>query len=124
MIPFKIFFTSHLIGNVQFFRNIPGAFTVSAVGLPLRFPAILLIIYLFGINLAGLLLMGADKQRARKRRWRIPEKTLFLIAAFGGSIGSILGMLLFRHKTRHLSFCLGMPAILALQIMVGWAVCH
>lgn len=86
--------------------------------------AILLIFYLLALNLAGLLSMGIDKQRARKHRWRIPEKTLFLIAALGGSAGSILGMLLFRHKTRHLSFRLGMPAILALQIMVGWAVCH
>lgn len=86
--------------------------------------AILIIVYLLALNLAGLLSMGIDKQKARKHRWRIPEKTLFLIAALGGSAGSILGMLLFRHKTRHLSFRLGMPAILALQIMVGWAVCH
>lgn len=87
-------------------------------------PAALLITYLLAVNLAGLLSMAIDKQRARKHRWRIPEKTLFLIAALGGSIGSILGMLLFRHKTRHLSFCLGLPMILALQVMGVWAVCH
>lgn len=86
--------------------------------------AILIIVYLLALNLAGLLSMGIDKQKARKHRWRIPEKTLFLIAALGGSAGSILGMLLFRHKTRHLSFCLGMPGILALQIIGAWTVFH
>ena len=90
----------------------------------MRFPELLLIAYLLIINLAGCLSMGIDKQRARKHRWRIPEKTLFFIAALGGSVGSILGMQLFRHKTKHLSFCLGMPMILALQIMGAWAICH
>ncbi len=102
----------------------PTYFVTFTAGSLLRFPAALLIIYLAAINLAGFLSMFIDKQRARKHRWRIPEKTLFFIAALGGSAGSILGMQLFRHKTKHLSFCLGMPMILVLQIMGAWAVCH
>ncbi len=60
--------------------------------------------------------MGIDKKRAIKRAFRIPEATLFLIAIIGGTIGSILGMYVFRHKTRHVSFVYGMPAILFIQI--------
>lgn len=90
----------------------------------MKFPTMLPVVYLLAVNLAGFLSMGIDKQKARKHRWRIPEKTLFLIAALGGSIGSIFGMILFHHKTRHLSFCLGMPLILALQVMGAWALCR
>ena len=72
--------------------------------------------YFIGINLIGFALMGIDKYKARKRAFRIPEATLFIIAVIGGSIGSIMGMYLFRHKTRHLSFRFGMPLILILQI--------
>lgn len=75
-------------------------------------------IYLLIINLAGFLLMGMDKSRARRNRWRIPEKTLFLTAVLGGSIGSIAGMYFFRHKTRHTTFVIGMPCILLLQIVL------
>ena len=75
-----------------------------------------LLCYLILANLAALLLMGLDKSRARRHRWRIPERTLFLSAVLGGSAGSIAGMWLFRHKTRHWYFVLGMPAILALQV--------
>ncbi len=64
-------------------------------------------------------LMGIDKWRAANHSWRIPEKTLFLSAALGGSLGAILGMQLFRHKTQHWSFKLGMPAILAVQIILA-----
>lgn len=74
--------------------------------------------YLTVINLCGFLSMMIDKRKAEKHRWRIPEKTLFLIAALGGSIGSILGMRVFRHKTRHWYFVVGMPAILILQIIL------
>lgn len=63
--------------------------------------------------------MGIDKLKAKKRGFRIPEATLFLIAFIGGSIGSILGMYLFRHKTRHRSFIIGMPVILAVQIIIA-----
>ncbi len=72
--------------------------------------------YLIVVNLIGFALMGIDKRRAIKKLWRIPESTLFIIALIGGSIGSILGMRTFRHKTRHWYFVYGMPAILFLQI--------
>jgi uncharacterized membrane protein YsdA (DUF1294 family) len=81
-------------------------------------------LYLFIVNALGFLLMLIDKQKARKGRWRIPEKTLFLTAAIGGSVGSLLGMYTFRHKTKHLSFTLGMPAILIAQLLLAWAVVH
>ena len=79
-----------------------------------------LISYMVLINLLALALMGIDKWKARRGRWRISEKTLFLAAIFGGSIGSLAGMYLFRHKTKHLRFTIGIPVILVLQ-MVGLA---
>ncbi len=80
-----------------------------------------LLLYLILINAAAFLLMLVDKQKARKNLWRIPERTLFLSALLGGSVGALLGMYTFRHKTRHLSFTLGMPAILIGQlILVGY----
>lgn len=79
-----------------------------------------LLIYLLLINAAGLVLMLADKIKARKGLWRIPERTLMLTAALGGSVGVHMGMYLFRHKTRHPKFTLGVPAILTAQIMLGW----
>ena len=74
-----------------------------------------LLIYLLIINALGFLLMLLDKQKARKKKWRIPEATLMGIAAIGGSIGSLLGMYTFRHKTRHPKFRLGIPLIQAIQ---------
>lgn len=74
-----------------------------------------LLVYLLIINAAGFLLMRSDKVRARKNRWRIPEATLMTVAALGGSVGSLLGMYTFRHKTRQLKFTLGIPAILVAQ---------
>jgi uncharacterized membrane protein YsdA (DUF1294 family) len=76
----------------------------------------LILIYLLTVNAVGFLLMLVDKQKARKGLWRIPESTLLLTAAIGGSIGSLAGMYTFRHKTRHLKFTMGIPAILILQI--------
>ena len=76
----------------------------------------LFLIYLVLINLAAFMAFGIDKSRARHHAWRIPEKTLFLLAAVGGSIGALLGMFFFRHKTRHLSFRIGLPVILLVQI--------
>ena len=61
--------------------------------------------------------MKSDKWKAKKNRWRIPEATLFLAALIGGSIGSMAGMYLFRHKTKHIKFIVGIPLILALQII-------
>lgn len=77
----------------------------------------LLILYLLIINAAGLLLMLVDKIKAKKNLWRIPEVMFFVIAAIGGSIGSLAGMYLCRHKTKHFHFILGIPLILAIQIM-------
>ena len=73
-------------------------------------------IYFLVINLIGFLAMGFDKFKAKKNYWRTKEKTLFIIALIGGSIGSIIGMYTFRHKTKHNSFVFGMPIILAMQI--------
>lgn len=78
----------------------------------------LLISYAIIMNMIGFALMGIDKHKAKKRAFRIPEATLFTVALIGGSIGSILGMYLFRHKTRHRSFVYGMPAILILQVIL------
>ena len=78
----------------------------------------LILIYLIVINLISFTLMGVDKSWAKKRAWRIPESTLFVLALIGGSIGSIAGMHLFHHKTRHWYFLYGMPAILILQILI------
>ena len=79
------------------------------------------LLYLLLINAAAFLLMLVDKLKAKKNRWRIPERTLFGSALLGGSIGAILGMYTFRHKTRHLSFTLGMPAILIAQVaLIIW----
>ena len=77
----------------------------------------ILLFYLLIVNAAGFILMLVDKIKAKRNLWRIPEATLFLVAAVGGSIGSLLGMYTFRHKTKHLKFTLGMPLILALQIL-------
>ena len=73
-------------------------------------------IYLLILNILGFAFMGIDKRRAIRSAFRIPEATLFAIAILGGSIGSILGMHLFRHKTKHWYFLFGMPIILILQI--------
>ena len=78
----------------------------------------LLLAYIVVINVIGLALMGIDKAKARKRAWRIPEATLFLIALVGGSLGTTVGMRVFRHKTLHWYFVFGMPAILIVQILL------
>lgn len=75
--------------------------------------------YLLLINLAGFVLMGIDKHQARRHRQRIPERRLLVLAALGGSVGCILGMAVWRHKTKHPKFTLGLPAILLLQLGIG-----
>lgn len=81
------------------------------------------LLYLLLINATAFLLMLMDKQRARRNRWRIPERTLIGSAILGGSVGALLGMYTLRHKTRHLKFTLGIPAILIAQIaLVFWLV--
>ena len=73
------------------------------------------IVWLVLVNGLAIILMGLDKARARKGNWRIPEKTLFIVAFAGGSPGILCGIWLFRHKTRHQSFTWGIPLILLLQ---------
>ena len=77
------------------------------------------LIYLAVINLVGILVMATDKSRAIKGKWRIPEKSLFLVSLLGGSLGTWAGMYLFRHKTKHWYFVIGMPLILILQVALG-----
>lgn len=79
----------------------------------------LLLYYLLIINAAGFLLMLVDKWKAKKNRWRIRESTLLIVAALGGSVGSLLGMYIFRHKTLHLKFTVGIPVILAGQCVLA-----
>lgn len=78
-----------------------------------------LLLYLLIINAAGFLLMHADKQKAKRGAWRIPEATLLWVAVLGGSIGSLAGMNLFRHKTKHPKFTIGIPVILTLQVIAA-----
>ncbi len=75
------------------------------------------IIYLLIMNTIGVVIMGSDKSRARRKVWRIPEQNLFLVSVLGGSIGTWAGMYLFRHKTKHWYFVIGMPLILVLQLV-------
>lgn len=78
-------------------------------------------LYLLAVNLAAFVLMGADKRRVRRGAWRISEKALFLPAALGGALGGVLGMKVFRHKTRHWYFRFGFPLLLAAQVLgLGW----
>lgn len=76
-----------------------------------------IIIYFLIINLIGFLAMYIDKQKAKKGKWRIPEKTLFIITGLGGGIGTITGMYTFRHKTQKIAFVVGFPVITILEIL-------
>ena len=78
----------------------------------------ILMIYLFIINAAGLLLMLIDKGKAVKKAWRIPEATLMTVAVIGGSLGTLIGMRLFRHKTKHPKFSVGIPLLLVIHILL------
>ena len=81
-----------------------------------------LILYFLIINALGFILMLADKHKARKNKWRIPESTLMGVAALGGSIGCLLGMYTVRHKTKHLKFTLGVPMILIGQMVAAYLI--
>lgn len=81
-------------------------------------------IYLSIINALALILMLVDKIKAQKKKWRIKELTLISCAALGGSLGALLGMYLFRHKTRHPKFSIGIPVILCLQILIALLMYH
>lgn len=74
--------------------------------------------YLMVINIITLVAYGMDKRKAKKESWRIPEKTLLLLTAVGGSIGALLGMYGFRHKTKHLKFVLGVPVLFAFHVVL------
>lgn len=78
----------------------------------------LIFMYLAIINAVSFLLMLIDKQKARKRRWRIPEAVLLGVTAIGGSFGTLMGMYIFRHKTRHISFTAGVPLLLFVHFFV------
>lgn len=75
------------------------------------------LLYIIGINLLGFLIMYIDKYKAINNQWRISERTLISIAAIGGSIGSLLGMYTFRHKTKHIKFTFGIPFIIICQLI-------
>lgn len=79
----------------------------------------LILIYLLTVNALGFVLMLADKRKAQKNKWRIPESTLMLVALIGGSVGCLAGMYTFCHKTRHPKFTVGVPLILALQVVLA-----
>jgi uncharacterized membrane protein YsdA (DUF1294 family) len=79
--------------------------------------------WLILVNLAEFITMGTDKLLAKARKRRIPEASLFLLALLGGGAGGVLGMLCFRHKTRHRRFSVGFPLILALHMAVALALC-
>lgn len=71
-----------------------------------------LLVYLTIINAASLLLMLIDKIKAKQHLWRIPEKVLLGVSFIGGSLGGLIGMYLFRHKTKHIRFFIGIPLML------------
>lgn len=77
------------------------------------------VLYLLIINAIAFVLMLIDKQKAKKKKWRIKESTLLGVAALGGSVGALAGMYTFRHKTLHLKFTIGIPAILVGQLALG-----
>lgn len=81
----------------------------------MKWQYMVLLIYPAILNIAGFCSMAIDKNRAKKKQWRIKERTLFLIAILGGSLGSVLGMYTYRHKTKHKAFVIGMPFLLFLQ---------
>ena len=77
--------------------------------------------YLAAVNVVTFTVYGIDKRKARRGTWRIPEKTLFLLPLLGGSVGALLGMKVFRHKTKHWYFVWGIPIILLAQTaLAAW----
>lgn len=82
----------------------------------------IILLYLFAINIVAFFAFGIDKLKAKRDKWRIPESTLLSMAVLGGSIGALAGMKVWRHKTLHDKFRIGIPVIIALQIaaIVWW----
>lgn len=81
-------------------------------------------IYLALINLAAFIVFGADKLQAKRGGRRVPEKTLMILCAVGGSIGGLAGMYVFHHKTLHSKFTLGVPMILLAQVIIAAAILY
>ena len=82
----------------------------------------IIVVYLVILNLLGFIIMGIDKGKAKQGAWRIPEKMLLLAAITGGSIGMLLGMKVFRHKTRKSKFSFGVPFIICLQVLAAFLI--
>ena len=80
----------------------------------------ILIYYLILINVIAFITIYIDKQKAIKHKWRVKESTLFLISIVGGSLGTLLGMFTFHHKTKHKKFTLGIPFILVIQVVISY----
>ena len=80
----------------------------------------LLYIYLAAANIVSFVMFGIDKSRAKRRAWRISEGALLISAAVGGSVGAIAGMIVFRHKTKHLKFLIGLPLILIIHLALWY----
>ena len=83
---------------------------------------VLYILYLIAFNTASFIMMGIDKNAAIKGNYRIPERTLMALAAFGGSLGAITGMLVFRHKTKHKKFVIGVPLLMVFSAAIAYVV--
>lgn len=79
-------------------------------------------LYLVVMNVVAFIVYGIDKQKAKKGKWRISEKALIMLAVFGGSIGAWIGMQVFRHKTKHLLFVIGVPLIFFVELGIALAV--
>ncbi|WP_281347101.1 DUF1294 domain-containing protein [Virgibacillus doumboii] len=80
---------------------------------------IIIIIYLASINIIAFILMAVDKHKAKKQKFRIRERTLWVVAVLGGAVGAVIGMKQFRHKTKHRSFVWGMPLLVITQIILA-----
>ena len=78
----------------------------------------LLFLYLILVNAVAFVLMLIDKIKAKKKMWRIPERVLLGVSAIGGSLGGLLGMKVFRHKTLHPQFAIGIPVMLAVHVVL------
>ncbi|MFA7672832.1 MAG: DUF1294 domain-containing protein [Clostridia bacterium] len=78
----------------------------------------ILLIYVAAMGVTGFILMGADKNKAVAKRWRIPEAVYFVISVLGGSLGCFAGIYVFRHKTRDPKFTVGIPVIIVLQVLL------
>lgn len=76
----------------------------------------LLTVYLLVINIVGFIMSAADKSAAKRHKWRVPEKNLFAVSILGGAVGTYISMLLFRHKTKHKRFMIGIPLIITAQL--------